>query len=284
VQRRPLGTVAVKKIMSKNLSLSHLLKKDHFPSLNENISEKHLKELQLKILRGQQGVWHQRKRVIIMLEGFDAAGKGGAIRRIVEPLDPRSFQVHPIGAPDVEDQAKHYLYRFWEKIPAPGTLAIFDRSWYGRLLVEKVEGLAPASRIADAYREIRQFEETLIDDGVEIIKIFLAISKSEQLRRFEDRVKDPYKQWKISMDDVRARNQWHEYVKATDKIFTETSTKKSPWHLIAANDKDYARNEVLKLISEKLSPYRHWMEKQSTRGQASSLKKVLRELGVKKSL
>ena len=268
--------------MSKKLSLAHLLKKGNFPKLKgDEAFDKKFEELQLKMLRSQQGIYHQKHRAIIVLEGFDAAGKGGAIRRMVEPLDPRGYMVHPVGPPESEEQGRHYLYRFWQKLPSPGTIAIFDRSWYGRVLVEKVEKLAAPKRLQQAYQEIREFEELLIADGVQIIKIFIAISKDEQLQRFEDRLKDPYKNWKITKADVDARKRWNDYVKATDEMFAETSTKHCRWHLVAGNDKDHARYEVLKIITEELSEHRHWMEKQSKSTEVPDLKKMMRELGVR---
>ncbi|WP_413288081.1 polyphosphate kinase 2 family protein [Bdellovibrio sp. HCB337] len=241
-----------------------------------------IKDLQLQILRIQQGIWHQKKRAIIVFEGFDAAGKGGAIRRITEPLDPRGYQVHPIGAPEKIEHGKHYLYRFWTKLPAPGTIAIFDRSWYGRVLVEKVCGLAPKDRIQEAYEEICQFEEMLLADGIDLVKIFLAIDKKEQLKRFEDRLRDPYKQWKISEDDVKARAQWQDYVRATDLMLEKTSFKNSPWHLIPANDKDYARVESLNVIVKSLKTNRDWMTRKIQKAVDLSLEMALEELGLEK--
>src|SRR4051812_12835571 len=138
----------------KKRALSDLLARGAFPNPPKDKSEKELRSLQLRMLRIQQGIWHSRRRAIIVFEGFDASGKGGVIRRLTELLDPRGIHVHPIGPPDTKDQAKHYLYRFWKKIPPPGTIAIFDRSWYGRVFVEKVERLTPEKRTDQAYEEI----------------------------------------------------------------------------------------------------------------------------------
>jgi polyphosphate kinase 2 (PPK2 family) len=270
-------------LAAKNL-LSKLLKQKDFPNLkSDKKTDEELKTLQLQILRIQQGIWHQKKRAIIVFEGFDAAGKGGAIRRLTEPLDPRGFRVHPIGPPEGDEQQKHFLYRFWQKLPAPGSIAIFDRSWYGRVLVEKVDGLTPKNRIKDAYREIREFEQMLKDDGISLVKIFLAIDKDEQLARFEERLKDPYKQWKLTPDDVKSRANWNEYVKAADDMFEETSEKKNPWHIIAANDKDYTRIETLKVITKELKLNKKWMEEQIEKVAAKNLATALKELGLKKS-
>ncbi len=263
--------------------LKRLLEKDRFPKVAKGKEyEARLKKLQLRMLRVQQGIWHQKQRAIIVFEGFDAAGKGGAIRRLTELLDPRGFQVHPIGPPTPEEQGRHYLYRFWKRLPGVGTIAIFDRSWYGRVLVEKVESLTPPRRIDDAYEEIREFERTLADDGVVVIKIFLAIDKKEQLKRFEERLSDPYKQWKLTPDDVEARAHWSDYVKAADRAFEETHAKHAPWHLIAANDKDHARIETLEIVTEALAEYGSWMESKAARSRIRSLQAALDEIGVKK--
>jgi polyphosphate kinase 2 (PPK2 family) len=254
-----------------------------FPHLKESKkSEQQLKDLQLKILRIQQGIWHQKKRAIILFEGFDASGKGGAIRRLVESLDPRGFRVHAIGPPEGDEQGKHYLYRFWNRLPAPGGIAIFDRSWYGRVLIEKVCKLAPKNRIEEAYGEICDFEKMLTADGIDLIKIFLAIDKDEQLRRFEERLNDPYKQWKITAEDVKAQGQWKEYVKAADEMFKKTSHKSGAWNLISANDKDYTRIETLKVVTKKLKGHQEWMDSLTQKTRMLSLASALEELGVNK--
>jgi AMP-polyphosphate phosphotransferase len=241
--------------------------------------KKELKKFQLKMLRIQQGIWHRRDRVIIVFEGFDAAGKGGAIRRLVDKLDPRSFVVHPIGPPAPEDQAKHYLFRFWQRLPAPGTIAIFDRSWYGRLLVERVEELVPESTWRRAFQEVNEFERTLSDDGIQIIKIFLDISKTEQLRRFEDRLDDPYKQWKLSMADIEARRKWDQYADAVEDIFKETNQKSCPWYRIDADDKDLARFETLKTVTARLKFWEKWMESEAELLGKRKLARILMEMG-----
>jgi AMP-polyphosphate phosphotransferase len=211
-----------------------------------------IKKLQLDILRIQQGIFHQKKRLILVFEGVDAAGKGGVIRRITENLDPRGVQVHPIGVPSPDEQGKHYLYRFWMKLPSPGMISIFDRSWYGRVLVERVNKLAPKEALARAYGEINQFEKMLIDDGVRILKFCLKISKSEQKKRFFERMNDPYKQWKITKEDLENRAKWNLYKKAQDEMFEKTSQSLSPWHVIETDHKEEARLRVLEIISEEL--------------------------------
>jgi polyphosphate kinase 2 (PPK2 family) len=264
--------------MSKPPSLSKLLDRDKFPALDKEGSAGELEKLQLRMLRIQQGTWHLKRRAIILFEGFDSSGKGGAIQRLVQSLDPRGFQVHPIGPPHASEQGRHYLYRFWQKLPVPGTLAIFDRSWYGRVLVEKVEKLAPPERIHDAYREIREFERQLVDDGVALIKIFVGIDQREQLRRFRERLADPYKQWKITPEDMRARAHWKHYVKAADKLFAETHDKLAPWHLVAGNDKDYARVRILEIVTDALRANGRWMEGKAAKARLVDLKSALKAL------
>ena len=238
-------------------SLSHLLKdlaKKPKSMPDKDKLDEDIKELQLRMLQLQQAVFHSQKRVVIIFEGFDAAGKGGTIRAITEKLDPRSLKVVPIAAPKKSEQSKHFLYRFWKKLPTPGNITIFDRSWYGRVLVEKVEKLTSPERIHDAYHEIREFEETLLRDGIILIKIFLAVTKDEQFRRFEERIEDPFKQWKITDADINARKNWNKYVDAVDEFLQKNDTKKSPWHVIPSNSKRYARREALQIVTRKLEP------------------------------
>jgi PPK2 family polyphosphate:nucleotide phosphotransferase len=237
-----------------------------------------LKKLQLQILRIQQGIYHGHKRVIIAFEGVDAAGKGGAVRRITENLDPRGFRVHPIGTPGAQEQGKHYLYRFWEKIPATGMISIFDRTWYGRVLVERIEKLTPKERWQAAYSEINQFEKLLSDDGVKIIKICLKISKDEQLKRFEERLKDPYKQWKITKDDIRNRSKWDDYMNAYEDMFRETSTEYCPWHIVDTDNKDEARIKVLQIIVDECKDIKNWTEKNRSNLDTKELHKELSRL------
>jgi polyphosphate kinase 2 (PPK2 family) len=237
-----------------------------------------LKKLQLKMLRIQQGVWHSKDRVIIALEGSDAAGKGGAIRRVTEIMDPRGVHVHPIGAPDPVEQGKHYLYRFWTKLPEKGSIAIFDRTWYGRVLVERVEKLIKKDEWERAYGEINHFEKMLTDDGVKIIKILLKISKKEQMQRFEDRLRDPYKQWKITEEDIRNRSKWNDYNKAYDQMITETDKKHAKWHVVDTDDKDEARLKVLHIITKELKGIHDWMEDNAHSANQKDLEKALKNL------
>jgi len=251
--------------------LSQLLRAPSPFHRNGDKLESELKDLQHEMLRVQQGLWHLKGRAIIVLEGFDAAGKGGCIRRLTENLDPRGFQVHPIGAPTEREQSRHYLYRFWKALPIPGSIAIFDRSWYGRVLVERVEKLTP--RWKEAYREINEFERMLVDDGVTIIKMFLGVSRDEQLRRFEERVSNPYKRWKFTQDDLSARRSWKAYVSAADDLLVKIHIDRAPWQLIRSDNKDRARVEVLKTVTQALKPCSDWM-----RHEARHFKKESRTL------
>lgn len=211
-----------------------------------------LERVQQRMLRVQQAYYHQGRRGIVVLEGLDAAGKGGAIRRLTEKLDARSVKVWPIGPPRPEEQGRHYLYRFWRRLPEPGTLAVFDRSWYGRVLVERAESLTPPHAWRRAYDEINAFERMLIDDGVRVVKLFLNVSKDEQLRRFAERLAEPLKHWKLREADLITRERWPSYVEAIEEMLARTSTRAAPWHVVGANRKWRARVEVLRVAAEVL--------------------------------
>jgi polyphosphate kinase 2 (PPK2 family) len=214
--------------------------------------EKELAAVQLRLLRLQQRDFHKRRRAIIAFEGWDAAGKGGAIRRMSEKLDPRGLRVWPIGPPTSDEQGRHYLYRFFAKLPEPTTWAIFDRTWYGRVLVERVEHLAKKHEWHRAYGEINELERMLTADGIPVIKIFLHISKREQLKRFHEREENPYKRWKMTDDDWRNRRKWSKYEKAIDEMLEKTSTKHAPWNVIAGERKWYARVTACQCIADAL--------------------------------
>ena len=207
--------------------------------------EEQLAKLQLALLTAELDLRSTKHSVVIAFEGWDAAGKGGAIKRLTERQDPRGFGVHSIAAPSDEERRHHYLWRFWTRLPPHGRWALFDRTWYGRVLVERVEGFAKKKEWKRAYREINEFERTLVDDGVVLLKIFLAITKDEQARRFDEREKDPYKRWKIGPEDWRNREHWDRYVEAAEDMFAETSTAHAPWTVIGANKKWHARIAVL---------------------------------------
>ncbi len=193
------------------------------------------------------------RRAVVVFEGWDAAGKGGIIRRLGWPLDPRGFKVWPIAAPLPDEQGQPYLYRFWRRLPYPGQLVVFDRSWYGRVLVERVEGFASEAEWRRAYAEINDFERLLADDGIRLVKIFLHITPQEQLKRFRARLNDPLKRWKLSPEDLRNRARWPEYETAIEEMFRSTSTVAHPWHAIPANDKKYARLAALGLVVKQLA-------------------------------
>jgi polyphosphate kinase 2 (PPK2 family) len=214
--------------------------------------ERKLKALQLELLDIQQAYQRQGRRAIIALEGWDTAGKGGLIRRLSARLDPRTCQVWPIAAPTPAEQGRHYLYRFWRRLPPPGMLAVFDRSWYGRVLVERVEGLARKRDWRRAYDEINEFEGMLVDDGARLVKLFMHISPAEQLARFRERLSVPYKRWKLTEDDLRNRRHWPDYAKAIDEMFQRTSTAAAPWHGVPCEFKWYGRVECLKIICREL--------------------------------
>lgn len=187
----------------------------------------------------------KRAPMVIVFEGHDAAGKGGAIRRLVRGLDPRRFAVHSIAAPSDEERVRPYLWRFWRRLPAPGRVAIFDRSWYGRVLVERVEGFCTDAEWLRAYGEINDFEEELVEHGHLLVKFWLAISKDEQLKRFEERQRVAFKQYKITEEDWRNREKWDEYRVAIGDMLDRTSTTRAPWTIVEAEDKRYARVTVL---------------------------------------
>jgi polyphosphate kinase 2 (PPK2 family) len=196
---------------------------------------------------------YQRKRpVVIVFEGPDAAGKGGAIKRLTGQLDPRGYVVWPIAAPTGEDRGHHYLWRFWRRLPMAGQIAIFDRSWYGRVLVERVEGYANEGEWRRAYREINQFERQLTQFGTIVIKFWLQTSQQEQLRRFKERERTHYKAWKLTDEDWRNRGKWEDYEQAAEDMLLKTSTPPAPWTIVEANDKLYARVKVMETAEEVL--------------------------------
>jgi polyphosphate:AMP phosphotransferase len=195
----------------------------------------------------------RRLSVVIVFEGSDAAGKGGCIRRLTRALDARCYQVVPVAAPTDEEQAHPYLWRFWRHLPGKGKFVIFDRSWYGRVLVERVENLCTAGDWMRAYGEINDFEEQLIRNRTIVIKFWLAISKEEQYRRFQAREETPFKRFKITDDDWRNREKWDQYEAAVCDMVERTSTEIAPWTLVPANDKRYARVMILKTIHERIA-------------------------------
>lgn len=198
-------------------------------------------------------VYVQERPVVMVFEGWDAGGKGGAIKRVTEKLDPRGYVVYSIAAPKGDDATRHYLYRFWRRLPECGQIAIFDRSWYGRVMVERIEGFCSESDWKRAYREINQFERQLVDFGTILFKFWLHISKAEQLARFESRANDPLRKWKLTEEDWRNREKWNVYAQAVDEMLLKTSTVTAPWTIVEGDDKLYARVKILRTLVEKLS-------------------------------
>jgi polyphosphate kinase 2 (PPK2 family) len=217
---------------------------DLSPELDKKEYKARKKELQKRLLALQLELRNRRIPTVIVVEGWDAAGKGGAIHRLVNKFDPRSYFVHPISAPTQEEKDHHHLWRFWHALPARGRIAVFDRSWYGRVLVERVEGYATEAEWRRAYAEINDFERQLAVDGHLVIKVFLHISKQEQRQRFARRSSNPLKAWKMTEEDYRNRRKWDRYQEAIDEMFARTHTRWAPWHVIAANDKRWARIAV----------------------------------------
>ncbi len=210
---------------------------------------------QLDLLRMQRVLMESNHSVVLVFEGPDAAGKGGCIRRITEKLDPRTVRVYSVVKPTPEEYAHHYLWRFWNKLPKRGEICIFDRSWYGRVLVERVEKFAQEEEWQRAYSEINALEKMLTDDGTIIIKFYLHISKDEQLRRFRAREADPYKHWKINDEDWRNRRKWKLHNEAAEEMFRQTHTACAPWHVVGTNYKWFARTSVARTVVARLHEF-----------------------------
>lgn len=211
-----------------------------------------LERYQAQINQLQRATHERGMSVILVFEGWDAAGKGGSIRRITAALDARDYQVIQVAAPTDEEAAQNYLWRFWRHIPRAGRVTIYDRSWYGRVLVERVEGFAGTREWQRAYAEINDFEAQLVERGIVLLKFWLHITPEEQLRRFQERERIAYKNWKLTDEDWRNRNRWHEYEVAVNDMVERTSTRREPWTLVEANDKRFARIKVLRTLCERL--------------------------------
>ncbi len=221
--------------------------------LHRHEYEDRLKAVQKTFVRIQQAYLKTGDSAVVVFEGWDAAGKGGAIRRMSSVMDPRGFKVWPIAAPSQEDLRRHYMARFWEKLPSHGGIAVFDRSWYGRVLVERVEELAPKADWQRAYTEIVEFERSLTASGTRVAKVFLYITPEEQFVRFRERMDDPLKRWKLSYEDFRNRDKWYGYEEAANDMFAHTHAKNSPWTVIPANDKRYGRIAALEAVADILA-------------------------------
>lgn len=214
--------------------------------------KKSKKLYQQKLAALQYELFKKKRPMVVVFEGWDAAGKGGDIYRLVENLNPRLYKVVPVGSPNDTEKAHHYLWRFCEAIPEAGHITIFDRSWYGRILVERVEGFCSEEEWKRAYREINEFEEILTQAGAIILKFWLHIDKETQMKRFNNRQFDPEKKWKITAEDWRNRDRWEDYKIAADEMLRKTSTTNARWIVIESNDKRYSRIKVLKTATEAL--------------------------------
>ena len=214
--------------------------------LDKKMYKKKLKVLQYEMLNAQQFLFNNKIGLILVFEGMDAAGKGGAIKRLTERIDPRGFIVHPISAPQPHELRYNYMHRFWRKLPQHGQIAIFDRSWYGRVLVERIEGFATKEEWGRAYDEINAFEESITAGDYIMLKFWIHIDSDEQLKRFNERAQDPYKSWKLTEEDWRNREKFDDYVNAADEMFKKTDTEHAPWVVVPGNNKLFARIQVLK--------------------------------------
>ena len=214
---------------------------------DEEYQEK-LDGLQKELRRLHNELYRKKIPVIIAYEGWDAAGKGGNIKRIASALDPRGYEVQPIASPEPHEKARHFLWRFWTRLPKDGHIAIFDRTWYGRVMVERLEGFCSENDWQRAYNEINEFEKELADWGAVIIKFWVQIDNQTQLERFTDRQNTPEKQWKITDEDWRNREKWDQYEEAVDEMMQKTNTAFAPWYVLESNDKKFARVKALQIV------------------------------------
>ena len=231
---------------------SLLKAQDYTRSLKRSVYEDELERWQGKLALLSRDARMQKRALALVFEGMDAAGKGSTIRRVTQALDARFYRVVPVAAPNENERAQPYLWRFWRYIPALGRAVIFDRSWYGRVLVERVEGLCAPADWLRAYGEINEYEEELSDAGVVIVKFWLAITPEEQLRRFREREQTLYKNFKITPDDWRNREKWPQYERAVEEMIDRTSTQVAPWHIVASDNKHWSRIEVLRHLCQRL--------------------------------
>ncbi|MGK7873488.1 MAG: polyphosphate:AMP phosphotransferase [Xenococcaceae cyanobacterium] len=225
-----------------------LAKVDLSLNLDKDKYKKKLRQAQVELRKLQLSIHQEHLPVLVLFEGWDAAGKGGAIKRLTDILDPRSYKVNAFGAPTKEENQYHYLWRFWRRLPGKGTIGIFDRSWYGRVLVERIEGFASEAEWRRAYREINEFEAQLTSAGYVLVKFWLHISQEEQLRRFEERQNDTFKYYKLTEEDWRNRDKCALYEVAINHAIARTSTPAAPWTIIAGNNKYHARVNVIETV------------------------------------
>ena len=230
------------------LKMPKLKDVDLSPTISDEEYKSELKKLQKRLSELHNVIYRKKIPVILCYEGWDAAGKGGNIRRVAYPLDPRGFDVHPIASPLPHELNRQYLWRFWTRLPRTGHIAIFDRTWYGRVMVERLEGFCTEKDWKRAYNEINEFERQLTDWGAVLLKFWIHIDQDTQLARFTERQNTPEKQWKITDEDWRNREKWPQYEEAVDEMLQKTSTENAPWFIIESNDKHYARIKALKII------------------------------------
>lgn len=238
-------SIEVKPILKNYPVLSEV---DLSLSLERAEYNKRLDKLQKRLGELHGLVYREKIPVIIVYEGWDAAGKGGNIKRLSEALDPRGYAVNPVAAPHGEEAVHHYLWRFWKCVPKMGHIAIFDRSWYGRVMVERIEGFCTESEWKRAYREINEFEEELKREGAVLVKFWVDVDKDEQLKRFKEREENPLKRWKITDEDWRNREKWELYESAVNEMFRRTTTEAAAWTVLESNNKLYARIKALETV------------------------------------
>jgi len=236
----------------KDSGATVLSKLDMSKSLQKKEYREELTKWQGLLNRLHRRAREEQRSTILVFEGWDAGGKGGAIRRVTSALDARAYRVIPIAAPTDEENAQHYLWRFWRHLPRAGRFTIFDRSWYGRVLVERVEGFATSKEWQRAYAEINEFEQELVEAGNILVKFWMHISKGEQKKRFEARQKTPYKRWKLTKEDWRNRERWNLYEHSVHEMIERTSSHYAPWVVVEGNDKRYARVKVLQAVCERM--------------------------------
>lgn len=257
-QQAKAGKKAVKKKIDKDAPVRELPYPtvlsclDMSKTIEKEEYKKELKSLQGRLNKLARKAIDRGVSTVLVFEGSDAAGKGGAIRRITSTLDARSYKVLPFAAPNDEERAHHYLWRFWRHMSRAGRMTIFDRSWYGRVLVERCEGFAREEEWRRAYGEIVDFEDQIVDHGTVLVKIWIHISPEEQLARFKARELTPWKKWKLTDEDWRNREKWADYEEAVNDLVEKTSTTAAPWTLVEGNDKKYARIKVLRTVCDAL--------------------------------
>jgi polyphosphate kinase 2 (PPK2 family) len=245
--------------------MGHLDEVDLSLSLSRKEEERELKAAwkrlaQLRLtLGGLIGAKQLGPPLCVVFEGWDASGKGGSIKRLTSPLDPRHVRVAQFAAPSADEKRHHFLHRFWPALPGWGGMTVFDRSWYGRVLVERVEGFAGPEQWRRAYEEIASFEQGLADEGAIVVKFWLHISSKEQLKRFEARAKDPLRAWKLTPEDWENRERRKQYVEAVEEMLDRTDRRRARWRLVAAESKRYARVQVVRTVNEEIEAgMRRW--------------------------